>query len=175
MPIKVCVTILVFTFSAVVYTNEKNENRLRWVSSLFTGSEQYQNFSIAYKIFPVTTLMPSSKPLVFNRGELFKLPERFIFEDKMVNSEEYLSRTETTALLILQNGKVRYENYWLSGGRNVHWISFSVAKSFISALVGIAIDQNYIKSVEDVVTDYVPALNNSAYWNVSIKNILQMI
>ena len=50
----------------------------------------------------------------------------------------------------------------------------SVAKSFISALIGIAIDQGYIKSIDDSVTEYVPQLKNSAYNNVRIKDILQM-
>jgi CubicO group peptidase (beta-lactamase class C family) len=49
-----------------------------------------------------------------------------------------------------------------------------MAKSFISALIGIAIDQQYIKSIEDKITDYVPQLKNSAYDNVRIKDILQM-
>ena len=77
-------------------------------------------------------------------------------------------------MLILKDGKISYENYWLTGGKNVQWISMSVAKSFISALIGIAIDQGHIKSLEDEVTDYVPQLKNSAYDNVRIKDILQM-
>ena len=56
----------------------------------------------------------------------------------------------------------------------MQWISMSVAKSFISALIGIAIDQRHIKSIDDAVTEYVPQLKNSAYDNVRIKDILQM-
>ena len=50
----------------------------------------------------------------------------------------------------------------------------SVGKSFISALIGIALDQNYIKSIEDPITMYVSQLKNSAYDGVRIKDILQM-
>jgi len=150
------------------------EERLAFVSSLFTGEEQYQNFNRVYKLFPTTTLLPSSNPIVFQLGEPISLPVDFIFEGKTVSVDAYLSRTDTAALLILQNGKIKYENYWLTGGRDVHWFSFSMAKSFISALLGIAIDQKYIKSIEDKITDYVPQLHNSAYDDVRIKDILQM-
>ena len=159
---------------AVAYSNNVNEERLRFVSSLFTGEEQYQNLNRVYEIFPTSKLSHSSKPLVFKKGVSLELPSNFIFEDKVVKVDEYLSRTDTSALLILKDGKISYENYWLTGGKNVQWISMSVAKSFISALIGIAIDQGHIKSLEDEVTDYVPQLKNSAYDNVRIKDILQM-
>ena len=159
---------------AVAYSNNVNEERLRFVGSLFTGEEQYQNLNRVYEIFPTSKLSHSSKPLVFKKGAPLELPSNFIFEDKVVKVDEYLSRTDTSALLILKDGKISYENYWLTGGKNVQWISMSVAKSFISALIGIAIDQGHIKSLEDEVTDYVPQLKNSAYDNVRIKDILQM-
>jgi len=174
MGIKGYVVSIILALPLIVHSNEQSEKRLNWVNSLFTGKEQYQNFNNAHKVFPVSTLTSSPKPLVFQEGESLKLPENFIFEEKVVNVDRYLSRTETVALLILQDGEIRFENYWLSGGKNVHWISFSVAKSFISALVGIAIDQDFIASIEDAVTDYVPGLKTSAYANVRIKDILQM-
>lgn len=155
-------------------TQDVNEERLQWISSLFTGVEQHQNFNRAHQVFPTTQLVPSSTPLVFDQGSPSTLPEAFNFQGEEVLVEEFLSRTDTSALLILHNSEITYENYWLSGGEDVQWISMSVAKSFISALLGIAIEQGYINSVSESVTDYVPQLKNSAYDGVSIKNILQM-
>ena len=174
MRIKGFIAIFSLFMFAVAYSNNVNEERLRFVGSLFTGEEQYQNLNRVYEIFPTSKLSHSSKPLVFKKGAPLELPSNFIFEDKVVKVDEYLSRTDTSALLILKDGKISYENYWLTGGKNVQWISMSVAKSFISALIGIAIDQGHIKSLEDEVTDYVPQLKNSAYDNVRIKDILQM-
>ena len=151
-----------------------NQERLQWISSLFTGVEQYQNFNRAYQVFPTTQLTPSRTALVFDQGSPWTLPEAFNFQGENVLVEEFLSRTDTSALLILHNSEITYENYWLSGGEDVQWISMSVAKSFISALLGIAIEQGYINSVSESVTDYVPQLKNSAYDGVSIKHILQM-
>ena len=59
------------------------EDRLAFVSSLFTGEEQYQNFNRVYKFFPTTTLLPSSNPIFFQLGEPIDLPANFIFEGKM--------------------------------------------------------------------------------------------
>ena len=174
MRIKGFIAIFSLFMFTVAYSNNVNEERLRFVGSLFTGEEQYQNLNRVYEIFPTSKLSHSSKPLVFKKGAPLELPSNFIFEDKVVKVDEYLSRTDTSALLILKDGKISYENYWLTGGKNVQWISMSVAKSFISALIGIAIDQGYIKSLEDEVTDYVSQLKNSAYDNVRIKDILQM-
>ena len=174
MRIKGFIAIFPLFMFTVAYSNNVNEERLRFVGSLFTGEEQYQNLNRVYEIFPTSKLSHSSKPLVFKKGAPLELPSNFIFEDKVIKVDEYLSRTDTSALLILKDGKISYENYWLTGGKNVQWISMSVAKSFISALIGIAIDQGHIKSLEDKVTDYVPQLKNSAYDNVRIKDILQM-
>ncbi len=171
-----------FGFSALNNSNSEdtkqetpfNNNRLEFVTSLFSGKEQFQNLNRVHTLFPKTTVLPSSNPLLFQLDEPKELPTKFIFEGKQVDVDEYLLRTDTAALLIIQNGKIKYENYWLTGGPDEHWFSFSMAKSFISALIGIAIHQKYINSIEDKITFYVPQLKNSAYDNVRIKDILQM-
>ena len=171
-----------FGFSALNNSNSEdtkqetpfNNKRLEFVTSLFSGKEQFQNLNRVHTLFPKTTVLPSSNPLLFQLDEPKELPTKFIFEGKQVNVDEYLLRTDTAALLIIQNGKIKYENYWLTGGPDEHWFSFSMAKSFISALIGIAIHQKYINSIEDKITFYVPQLKNSAYDNVRIKDILQM-
>ena len=150
------------------------EERLDFVSSLFSGKEQHQNLNRVHEFFPKSTLSASLNPTTFLAGEPLSLPTKFISEEKIVNVDEHLSRTNTVALLILHDGKIKYENYWLTGGRNVHWFSFSMAKSYISALIGIAINQNYIKNIGEEITAYVSQLRGSAYDGVSIKDVLQM-
>ena len=103
MRIKSCITLLFLAVLVVACASNANDERLSWVSSLFTGKEQHQNFNRVYEIFPTSKLFPSSKPLVFEKGAPLKLPSNFIFEDKVVNVDEYLSRTDTSALLILKD------------------------------------------------------------------------
>ena len=174
MKIKSLIALVSVTLLVTACSKDPQEERLSWASSLFTGVDQYQNFNRVYEFFPTSELIPSNTPLIFEHGPSIELPSHFIFQDNLINVNEYLSRTDVTALLILKDGKIRYENYWLTGGKSVKWLSASVAKSFISALIGIAIDQGYINSVDDAVTVYVPQLKDSAYDGVRIKDILQM-
>ena len=169
-------SILIFSlfFMASCSDHNQDEERLLWVSSLFSGSDQYQKFNRVYELFPTSNLVPSNNPSSFEIESMIELPNSFVYESRSVDVNEYLDRTDVSALVILKDGKIRYENYWLTGGREVKWISMSVGKSFVSALVGIALDQGHIKSIQDPVSIYVPQLKDSAYDGVSIKDILQM-
>ena len=161
-------------FLMAACSQELSKDRLMFISSMFTGVEQHQNLNRAHKIFPTSKLSASKKPLTFEVVKSVDLPSSFIFRDKPVDLDEFLSRTGTSALLIVKDGEIHYENYWLTGGKDVKWLSMSVAKSFISTLVGIAIEQGYIGSTSDPITKYVSQLENSAYDDVKIKDVLQM-
>lgn len=88
--------------------------------------------------------------------------------------DQYLKRQNEAGLVILQDGKVRFEHYGLGFDAKGRWTSFSVAKSFTSTLVGAAIRDGAIKSLEDKVSQYIPDLRGSAYDNVSIRQLLTM-
>lgn len=148
--------------------------RVRMAASLFSGAEQYQYFGRIPDFFPHATMPPADTPLQFIEGEKITLPKTFAYKGKLVDTETFLTETDTSALLVLHNGEVQFERYMLTGGRDVAWLSMSVAKSFISALVGIAVSEEHIQSIEDPITKYVPELTGSAYDGVRIKDILQM-
>ncbi|WP_447741960.1 serine hydrolase domain-containing protein [Pseudomonas laurentiana] len=76
--------------------------------------------------------------------------------------------------MVLKDGKIALEKYYLTGGPEVQWISWSVAKSFVSTLVGIAYEEGYIKNLDEPITNYIDVKAGSAYDNVPIKDILQM-
>ena len=148
--------------------------RLQVVGSLFTGAEQIQNFNSMHEMFPVNVLPPAEQVLEFESGVATPLPTSFMYLGAEVLTSEFITRTDSGALLVLKDGKVTFEQYWQTGGRDQTWLSMSVAKSFISALIGIAVDQGLIGDITEPVTDYVPELAGSAYDNVRIKDILQM-
>ena len=77
-------------------------------------------------------------------------------------------------LVIVQDGKVRFERYGLGFDAAGRWTSFSVAKSFTSTLVGAAIEDGAIKSLDDKVSQYIPDLKGSAYDDVSVRQLLTM-
>jgi CubicO group peptidase (beta-lactamase class C family) len=88
--------------------------------------------------------------------------------------EDFMKEQKVAGFLILQNGKIRLERYALGHSESNLWSSLSVAKSVTSTLVGAAIKDGYIKSVDDYVTDYLPELKGSALDSVKIRHLLTM-
>jgi CubicO group peptidase (beta-lactamase class C family) len=88
--------------------------------------------------------------------------------------DAYMAEQRSAGIVIIQDGKVRLEKYGLGFDGEGRWTSFSVAKSFTSTLVGAAIKDGFIKSLEDKVSAYIPDLKGSAYDDVTIRQLLTM-
>ncbi len=88
--------------------------------------------------------------------------------------DAYLAGQRMAGLVIVHDGKVRLERYGLSFDSAGRWTSFSVAKSITSVLVGAAIRDGHIRSMDDKVSDYIPQMKGSAYDDVSIRQLLTM-
>jgi len=88
--------------------------------------------------------------------------------------EAYMAGQRSAALLVLHDGKVRLERYGLGFDGSGRWTSFSVAKSITSTLVGAAIRDGHIRSMDDKVSEYIPQMKGSAYDDVSIRQLLTM-
>jgi CubicO group peptidase (beta-lactamase class C family) len=91
-----------------------------------------------------------------------------------VDVDAYMKAQRTAGLVIIHDGKIRLEKYGLDFSGDGKWTSFSVAKSFTSTLVGAAIKDGYIKSIDDKVSAYIPDLKGSVYDDVSIEQLLTM-
>jgi len=87
---------------------------------------------------------------------------------------DYLADNRVAGLLVLKDGKVAFEDYELGATPETRWISFSMAKSVASTLVGVALQQGLIGSLDDPLTRYLPQLKGRVYDGVSIRNIMQM-
>ena len=111
-----------------------------------------------------STITPSPTPRPLPVGEPLEVP----------GIDDYLRTQNTAGLVILQDGKVRLERYGLGFDAAGRWTSFSVAKSFTSTLVGAALQDGHIKSLEDEVSQYIPGLRGSAYDEVTIRQLLTM-
>ncbi len=87
---------------------------------------------------------------------------------------DYLALNRVTGLLVLKDGGVALETYQLGNNEKTRWMSMSMAKSITSTLIGAALKQGLIQSLDDPVTQYVPKLVGSAYEGVSLRNVLMM-
>jgi CubicO group peptidase (beta-lactamase class C family) len=88
--------------------------------------------------------------------------------------DAYMHGQRSAALMVLHNGQVRLERYGLDFDSEGRWTSFSVAKSLTSTLVGMAVRDGHIKSMDDKVSDYIAEMKGSAYDDVSIRQLLTM-
>jgi CubicO group peptidase (beta-lactamase class C family) len=109
-------------------------------------------------------ITPSPLPLTLPIGEPLEIP----------GLDEYMAAQGTAGLVIVQDGKIRLERYGLGFDAAGRWTSFSVAKSFTSTLVGAAIQDGHIDSLEDKVSRYIPGLRGSAYDDVTVRQLLTM-
>lgn len=91
-----------------------------------------------------------------------------------VDIDAYMAGQRSAALLIVHDGKLRLERYGLGFDAQGRWTSFSVAKSVTSLLVGAAIRDGHIQSMDDKVSSYITAMKGSAYDDVSIRQLLTM-
>ncbi|HEX2464633.1 MAG TPA: serine hydrolase [Thermoanaerobaculia bacterium] len=88
--------------------------------------------------------------------------------------DDYVRDKRIAGLLVVKDGRILLERYALGNDEHSRWISFSIAKSVVSMLIGAAIKDGYIGSVDDPITRYLPKLAGGGYDGVSIKNVLQM-
>ena len=88
--------------------------------------------------------------------------------------DSYMAAYRVSGLLVLKDGRIVLERYGLGRKPTDRWTSFSVAKSLTSILVGAAIQDGKIKSIDDPITRYVPELKGSAYKGVSVRQMLMM-
>lgn len=98
----------------------------------------------------------------------------FSHDGKQVTVDEFVRQMNVAGLLVIKDGSIVYERYELGNTPETVWLSWSVAKSVTSLLVGAAIRDGYIASVDEKVSDYLPRLKNSSYDQATIRNILQM-
>ncbi len=121
--------------------------------------------------------LETMRKVVFNTveagGKLYPLPQGAPL-DVGIDVDAHMAKQRNAGLIIAQDGKIRLEKYALGYGPEGRWTSFSVAKSFTSTLVGAAVKDGYIKSLDDKVTTYIPGLRGSAYDDVSVRQLLTM-
>jgi len=147
--------------------------RLMRVNSLFDANKIVYNFShMDEALFSKTLPVSGEKHVWLETAQ--PLPEQVNINGKPQDLTAYLEETQTTALLVVKNEQILFEDYYKDTGPEDKRISWSMAKSYLSAIFGVALMERKIKSLDDPVTDYVPALTGTAYDGATIRNVLNM-
>ena len=142
--------------------------------TLFDEDKIIENFRSVAEFWPTRSLTQAKVPYVYNYGEPLNVPSSFAYNDQKLGTQQFLKDSWTTGLIVIQNDEIALEDYYLGNSAVTQNISWSMAKSFISALIGIAVNEGHIKSIEQSVDAYATSLGGSGYEGVSIKNVLQM-
>lgn len=147
--------------------------RLYKVTTLFSPAQIVANFQNASSIFPYKLVHKGESNFVFQQSRRPMLAS-FDYKGQSIDIARHLEQTQTTGFLVVKDDAIVYENYWHGLKPDSRHISWSLNKSFLSALIGIAIEEGFITSIDQAITDYVPELIGSGYQDVKIRHILQM-
>jgi CubicO group peptidase (beta-lactamase class C family) len=139
----------------------------------WTPAEQALGYKNVEKIFPTRVIKRG--------GAVRELPVTgkpfdvsYAFHGKTWNTDAFMKAANTSGLLVVKDGKIILERYGLGRKESDRWTSFSVAKSITSTLVGAAIKDGTIKSLNSNITDYLPGLKKTAYDGVTVRDLITM-
>lgn len=152
---------------AQVALTPDNADRIRQAGAeilFWSQAQRDANFPAMERNFPGTIAKASPRPYRLREGKPLTVD----------GVDAFMAANNTAGLIVIQNGRIRLERYARGYSRDGRYTSFSVAKSLTSTLVGAAVKDGYIKSVDDPVTRYIPELAGSGYDGVSVKQILTM-
>lgn len=147
--------------------------RLWAFHTIFDAEKIAENFRSMPHIFQSRLIPkgPDVLPLVANPRPM---PASFRFQDREIALNDWLVSSGTTGILVMADDRVAYERYFQGYDAQSQAISWSIGKSFVSALVGIALSEGSIRSLTDPVGDYAPSLKGSGYDGVPLRDVLQM-
>ena len=139
-----------------------------------TAENQAATFRNQDQVWPVRVIRRSDavRPLPLHARSLADLT--FELGDSRVGLGDFMARRRTAGFLILKNGKIALERYGMGNGPESLWTNFSITKSVTATLVGAALHDGLISSLDDPCEHYLPLLRGSAYEGVTIRNLLRM-
>lgn len=150
------------------------------IKILYTSLKSFKDENLAYtfqhtpKIQPTRKISRGEHEFQFSKEENIELKDGFYFEDTFYPSEKFMEDTKTSALLVVKDDVIQYEKYFFGGDETTLFSSNSMGKSFVSALMGIAVSEGYIQSIEDPIGKYIPEFVGTELESIPIKACLQM-
>jgi CubicO group peptidase (beta-lactamase class C family) len=150
------------------------------LSSLFSSCQvgRFVAYNVAdindYKKFPSRPLERADHAFEFYDDGRKLDSMKATVKGKKISFDEFQEKNKTVGFLIIRKDSILYERYFKGYDRTKVVPSFSVAKSVISILIGCAIEDGYISSVDESITTYIPELSERGMDKVTIKHLLQM-
>lgn len=150
------------------------------IKILATSLNSFKDENLAHTFQHTPEIQPTEKishgaaNLQFLKEDNLTLVDGFRFKDGYYPVEKFIEDTKTSALLVIKDDVIKYEKYYLGGDENTLFSSNSMGKSFVSALMGIAVSEGYVESIDDPIGKYIPEFKGTEMENIPIKACLQM-
>lgn len=150
------------------------------IKTIYVSLNSFKDENLAHtfqhtpEIQPVKKITRGEEVFQFPREENIVLADGFTFEDNFYVTEEFMEDTKTTAMLVIRDDVIKYEEYFMGGNEDTLFSSNSMGKSFVSALMGIAVSEGYVESIEDPIGKYVPEFVGTSLENIPIRACLKM-
>lgn len=153
----------------------------RWTTPTMVGARaamlepalNFLTFQHMDQLFATRTVAAGDTPSPLAEAPA-DIGDAFSFAGEPVDLEGFLEATSTNALLVLRHGAIAAEIYRNGSDRRTRFMSFSMAKSILSVMIGIAAGEGKIRSIDDRVVDYLPDWKGTAYADVTIRDLLRM-
>jgi CubicO group peptidase (beta-lactamase class C family) len=140
---------------------------------LFAPGVRVENFRSMHRLMPARTVQAPEQPFRFRRAER-PLDVRYRYDGEERTLEQFLDRVTATGLLVVQDDTIVHERYLLGSDERTAFTSWSMAKSFVSTLVGMSLGEGRIRSLDEPISKYAPELETTGYAGVPIRHVLQM-
>src|SRR5690606_35906653 len=140
----------------------------------WTPEQQLAGFPRYDRIFPTRVIPAGTDPSPLPPDPIDFSGLRYEVDGRALDLAAFMERNEVAGLLIARSGAVLLEEHGGEHTADTRWVSYSIAKSVVSLLVGAAIRDGHIGSADDPVTEYLPLLEGSAYDGVTIRDVLRM-
>ena len=126
------------------------------------------------RLFPTRVIEPGGTPYALPQATTQLTQLKFTVASTTYSLDDFLARNRVSGLLILKDGKIANETYQYGNTQATRWMSMSVAKSVTSTLIGAAVKDGHIASIDDQVIKYVPRLAGSAYDGATVRDVMMM-
>lgn len=161
-------------YGSYTHENEKIGDVRSIYDGVLTANIRFNTFRNIHRLFPVSLVKSSNMPQTLPFAEVQLKDFVFSSQESFWDLSDYLSSNHVSGMLVIKDREIVFEKYLLGNNQHTRWMSMSVVKSMLATLVGVAIHEGAINSIDDLVIEYLPELKETAYDGVSIRYLLQM-
>ncbi len=153
---------------------------MKRIKMLFTSFNSFKDKNLAHTFQHTPEIQPTKKiskgddAFQFLKENNSVLADGFSFENTFYPSEKFMEDTKTSAMIVIKDDVIKYEKYFFGGNEETLFSSNSMGKSFVSALMGIAIREGYVDSVSDPIGKYIKEFAGTELENIPIRACLKM-